>query len=101
MPYAALMAGAPAPCMALVAGKYEVLAEVRGRGLMIGMEFGKPSGLMARTRWNALQKTRPACDGFVTFYNTAACRRRERGSPGRTNVLDAATGVSSYRVGHD
>jgi ornithine--oxo-acid transaminase len=38
--------------------KYEVLADVRGRGLMIGMEFGKPNGLMARTRWNALQKAR-------------------------------------------
>jgi ornithine--oxo-acid transaminase len=38
--------------------KYEVLADVRGRGLMIGLEFDKPSGLMARTRWNALQKAR-------------------------------------------
>ena len=36
----------------------DVLADVRGRGLMIGIEFGKPSGLMARTRWNALQKAR-------------------------------------------
>ena len=41
-----------------LAQRYEVLADVRGRGLMIGMEFGKPSGLMARTRWNALQKAR-------------------------------------------
>lgn len=41
-----------------LARKYEVLADVRGRGLMIGMEFGKPSGMMARTRWNALQKAR-------------------------------------------
>jgi ornithine--oxo-acid transaminase len=41
-----------------LAQRYEVLADVRGRGLMIGMEFGKPSGIMARTRWNALQKAR-------------------------------------------
>jgi ornithine--oxo-acid transaminase len=41
-----------------LATKYDVLADVRGRGLMIGIEFGKPSGLMARTRWNALQKAR-------------------------------------------
>jgi ornithine--oxo-acid transaminase len=41
-----------------LATKHDVLADVRGRGLMIGIEFGKPSGLMARTRWNALQKAR-------------------------------------------
>jgi ornithine--oxo-acid transaminase len=41
-----------------LARQYEVLADVRGRGLMIGMEFGKPDGMMARTRWNALQKAR-------------------------------------------
>src|SRR5215468_6996259 len=40
------------------AGRYETLAEVRGRGLMIGMEFGKPSSLKMRTSWNMLQKAR-------------------------------------------
>jgi acetylornithine/succinyldiaminopimelate/putrescine aminotransferase len=38
--------------------KYEILADVRGRGLMIGLEFGKPSSLRARTSWNMLQKAR-------------------------------------------
>jgi ornithine--oxo-acid transaminase len=37
---------------------YSVLADVRGRGLMIGLEFGKPSSLRARTSWNMLQKAR-------------------------------------------
>jgi ornithine--oxo-acid transaminase len=38
--------------------KYDVLADVRGRGLMIGLEFDKPSSLRARTSWNMLQKAR-------------------------------------------
>jgi ornithine--oxo-acid transaminase len=40
------------------ADRYEMLAEVRGRGLMIGMEFGKPDALKLRTSWNMLQKAR-------------------------------------------
>ncbi|HYB46189.1 MAG TPA: aspartate aminotransferase family protein [Streptosporangiaceae bacterium] len=39
-------------------GRYDVLADVRGRGLMIGLEFDKPSSLRARTSWNMLQKAR-------------------------------------------
>ncbi len=35
-----------------------MLADVRGRGLMIGLEFDKPSSLRARTSWNMLQKAR-------------------------------------------
>jgi len=38
--------------------KYELLAEVRGRGLMIGLEFGKPSSLKLRPGWSMLQKAR-------------------------------------------
>jgi acetylornithine/succinyldiaminopimelate/putrescine aminotransferase len=41
-----------------MAAKYDVLADVRGRGLMIGLEFDKPSSLRARTSWNMLQKAR-------------------------------------------
>jgi ornithine--oxo-acid transaminase len=40
------------------AGAYEMLADVRGRGLMIGIEFGKPDSLKLRTSWNMLQKAR-------------------------------------------
>ena len=40
------------------AERYDVLADVRGRGLMIGLEFDKPSSLRARTSWNMLQKAR-------------------------------------------
>jgi ornithine--oxo-acid transaminase len=44
--------------LAAMAERYEVLADVRGRGLMIGLEFDKPSALRARTSWNMLQKAR-------------------------------------------
>jgi len=39
-------------------GEYELLAEVRGRGLMIGLEFGKPRSLKLRTSWSMLQAAR-------------------------------------------
>ncbi len=44
--------------LAAMSGRFDVLADVRGRGLMIGLEFDKPSSLRARTSWNMLQKAR-------------------------------------------
>ena len=38
--------------------KYEMLADIRGRGLMIGIEFGRPQSLKLRTGWTALQAAR-------------------------------------------
>ncbi|MFE0644833.1 aspartate aminotransferase family protein [Streptomyces sp. NPDC058877] len=38
--------------------RYELLHEVRGRGLMIGIEFGRPSSLGLRSRWTMLQAAR-------------------------------------------
>jgi acetylornithine/succinyldiaminopimelate/putrescine aminotransferase len=38
--------------------EYELLLEVRGRGLMVGLEFGKPRSLKLRTGWNMLSKAR-------------------------------------------
>jgi ornithine--oxo-acid transaminase len=38
--------------------RYELLSEVRGRGLMIGIEFGRPSSLKLRASWTALQAAR-------------------------------------------
>ncbi|AYN38406.1 aspartate aminotransferase family protein [Streptomyces dangxiongensis] len=38
--------------------RYELLADVRGRGLMIGIEFGRPSSLALRSRWTVLQAAR-------------------------------------------
>jgi acetylornithine/succinyldiaminopimelate/putrescine aminotransferase len=41
-----------------LAAKYDLIADVRGRGLMIGIEFGRPSGMRARAGWAMLQKAR-------------------------------------------
>ncbi|MGW6547110.1 aspartate aminotransferase family protein [Streptomyces massasporeus] len=44
--------------LAALADRYEMLAEVRGRGLMIGIEFGRPRSLKLRSRWAMLQAAR-------------------------------------------
>jgi ornithine--oxo-acid transaminase len=44
--------------LADLAARHDVIADVRGRGLMIGIEFGRPSGMRARTGWAMLQKAR-------------------------------------------
>ena len=41
-----------------LAAQYDLLADVRGKGLIIGIEFGRPSGLKARANWAMLQKAR-------------------------------------------
>ncbi|WP_418960102.1 aspartate aminotransferase family protein [Streptomyces tritici] len=38
--------------------RYELLHEIRGRGLMIGIEFGRPSSMGLRSRWTMLQAAR-------------------------------------------
>ncbi|MCD0483868.1 aspartate aminotransferase family protein [Streptacidiphilus sp. ASG 303] len=44
--------------LAALVDRYELLADVRGRGLMVGIEFGRPRSLALRTRWAALQAAR-------------------------------------------
>ncbi|MFB8244251.1 aspartate aminotransferase family protein [Streptomyces sp. NPDC055952] len=44
--------------LAALTDRYEMLAEVRGRGLMIGIEFGRPKSLKLRSRWTMLQAAR-------------------------------------------
>jgi ornithine--oxo-acid transaminase len=40
--------------------RYEMLHEVRGKGLMIGLQFGEPQSRALRRRFNALEHLRPA-----------------------------------------
>jgi ornithine--oxo-acid transaminase len=40
--------------------RYEIFHEVRGLGLMIGLEFGPPTTPRLRRRWNAIERIRPA-----------------------------------------
>jgi ornithine--oxo-acid transaminase len=44
--------------LAAMVDEYDLLAEVRGRGLLIGIEFGRPRSLKLRPGWIALQKAR-------------------------------------------
>ncbi|MFJ8647730.1 aspartate aminotransferase family protein [Streptomyces sp. NPDC093546] len=44
--------------LAALVDRYELLHDVRGRGLMIGLEFGRPSSLGLRSRWTMLQAAR-------------------------------------------
>ncbi|MEV7469806.1 aspartate aminotransferase family protein [Streptomyces kronopolitis] len=44
--------------LAALIGDYELLHDVRGRGLMIGIEFGRPTSLGLRGRWTMLQAAR-------------------------------------------
>ncbi|WFB06666.1 aspartate aminotransferase family protein [Streptomyces sp. LX-29] len=44
--------------LAALVDRYELLYEVRGRGLMIGIEFGRPRSLALRGRWTMLQTAR-------------------------------------------
>jgi acetylornithine/succinyldiaminopimelate/putrescine aminotransferase len=44
--------------LAALVEKYDMLSEVRGRGLMIGLEFNRPSSWRLRPQWTALQAAR-------------------------------------------
>ncbi|MFC4496048.1 aspartate aminotransferase family protein [Streptomyces ovatisporus] len=44
--------------LSALVGDYEMLHEVRGRGLMTGIEFGRPKSLSLRGRWSMLQAAR-------------------------------------------
>jgi ornithine--oxo-acid transaminase len=39
-----------------LAGRYELLHQIRGKGLMIGMQFGEPESFTLRTGWKLLHK---------------------------------------------
>jgi acetylornithine/succinyldiaminopimelate/putrescine aminotransferase len=41
-----------------IASQYDLIHDIRGRGLMIGIEFGRPSALKARAVWTALHAAR-------------------------------------------
>ncbi|MGH8859631.1 MAG: aspartate aminotransferase family protein [Jatrophihabitantaceae bacterium] len=44
--------------LAELVDRYELLHEIRGRGLMIGIEFGRPASWRLRARWTALELAR-------------------------------------------
>ena len=46
--------------LAPLVDRYEMFHEVRGKGLMIGLQFGPPQSKALRRRFNALERVRPA-----------------------------------------
>src|SRR5580658_3536205 len=54
--------------------KYDLIKDVRGKGLMIGIEFGRPSGLKAKAGWAMLQKARVGL--FAQMVVVALFQRR-------------------------
>ncbi|WP_078901136.1 aspartate aminotransferase family protein [Actinacidiphila yeochonensis] len=44
--------------LAALVDRYEFLKDVRGRGLMVAIEFGRPKSLGLRSRWTMLQAAR-------------------------------------------
>jgi acetylornithine/succinyldiaminopimelate/putrescine aminotransferase len=43
-----------------LASRYELLHDIRGKGLMIGLEFGRPTSRALLRRWQVLERIRPA-----------------------------------------
>jgi ornithine--oxo-acid transaminase len=39
--------------------KYEIVKEVRGRGLLVGVEFQEPKSFLLRQAWNMMHKINP------------------------------------------
>lgn len=46
--------------LAPLVARYEMFHEVRGKGLMIGLQFGPPTSKALRRRFNTLERLRPA-----------------------------------------
>ena len=44
--------------LAAMAERFELIVDIRGRGLMIGIEFGQPQSRSLRRRWTVLQAAR-------------------------------------------
>jgi acetylornithine/succinyldiaminopimelate/putrescine aminotransferase len=58
MPNAAQIGSELMSALQEAAGRYELIADVRGRGLMIGIEFGRPASMRLRTRYSPLTMAR-------------------------------------------
>ena len=68
--------------------RYELLREVRGKGLMIGVEFGPPTSLKLRASWNLLEA---AATGLFCQLITIPLLREHK-------VLTQVSGHGSHTV---
>ncbi|HEV2427168.1 MAG TPA: aspartate aminotransferase family protein [Acidimicrobiales bacterium] len=58
--HAAAMGGVWKSRLADLAARHEFIADVRGEGQMIAVEFGRPASAAARRRWRLAEMARPA-----------------------------------------
>ena len=60
---AALVGGQIVDDLAPLVPRYEFLKDVRGKGMMIGLEFGRPESMRLRTAWTLLEKANDSLFG--------------------------------------
>jgi len=100
--------------------RHEVLHEVRGKGLMIGLVFGEPTSRGARLRWRAMESVRTALFSqtvvvplfhrhriltqvaATTSTSSSSCRRssaaRRRSTTSSTRSTTCSPGRSRHRA---
>jgi ornithine--oxo-acid transaminase len=78
--------------LAAMIEQYELPAEVRGRGLMVGLEFAKPRSWRLRTHWAILQSPRQGlfAQAVVMAVFAPPCSHAGRWRSSRSNRAAAA-----------
>ena len=61
--------------------RYEFVREVRGKGLMIGIEFGPPTSLKLKASWNLLEAANKGL--FCQLVTIPLFKRPQDADPGR------------------
>jgi ornithine--oxo-acid transaminase len=74
--------------LSALAGNYELLKDVRGKGLMIGVEFGTPSSLKLKASWNLLET---ASKGLFCQLITIPLFKQHR-------ILTQVAGLGSHTI---
>ncbi len=51
-----------------LAERYELVKSVRGKGLMIGIEFGQPRSFKLKAAWTLLESVRAGCSASSSLF---------------------------------
>jgi ornithine--oxo-acid transaminase len=71
-----------------MASRYELIREVRGKGLMIGIEFGRPRSLKLQAAWSLLDTISPGL--FCQLITIPLCKQHR--------ILAQVAGHASHTV---
>ncbi len=71
-----------------MASRYELIREVRGKGLMIGIEFGRPRSLKLQAAWGLLEAVSPGL--FCQLITIPLCKQHR--------ILAQVAGHASHTV---